>query len=122
MGNIKTVVSFASEDHEVAGYTLASRDLMHANCVLGWNIGLFQGLSNTSIGAMTLLILYGGGLLVGKGEMSGGDLMAYLVSAGRKTKLTSWKGFYTECPKGSGNGWWAVWTVSQGNRGCVPVA
>ena len=35
-------------------------------------------MANTSIGCLVLMVLYYGGTLVGKGEMSGGDLMAYM--------------------------------------------
>ena len=50
------------------------------NKQLGYHIGLFQGLTNSSIGAMMLLILYFGGRLVAQEKMTSGELMAYMVA------------------------------------------
>ena len=50
------------------------------NSTLGFHIGVFQGITNTSIGSMILIILYAGGRKVVQGEMTAGDLMTYLVA------------------------------------------
>ena len=40
----------------------------------------YQGLTNASIGGMILVILFYGGSLVVQGDLTGGQLMSYMVS------------------------------------------
>ncbi|KAI9206111.1 P-loop containing nucleoside triphosphate hydrolase protein [Polychytrium aggregatum] len=80
ISNIKTVKAFASEDRELENYTSAISKSSRTSLKLGFHIGLFQGLLNSSIGAMILMILYFGGSLVAKGEMTGGQLMTFMVA------------------------------------------
>ncbi|KAI8915623.1 P-loop containing nucleoside triphosphate hydrolase protein [Gorgonomyces haynaldii] len=80
LGNIKTVRAFAAEEYELERYEQAVTKSGQLQKRLGFHIGLFQGMTNASIGSMILVILYTGGRLVAKGEMSGGDLMAYMVA------------------------------------------
>lgn len=47
---------------------------------LGYHIGIFQGFTNFAIGGMIVFVLYLGGNQVADGQMSGGDLMSYLIS------------------------------------------
>lgn len=68
ISNIRTVRAFVGEEMELEKYNSASKESASLNTRLGFHIGLFQGLTNTSIGSMILLILYKGGLLVTKGS------------------------------------------------------
>ena len=47
---------------------------------LGVGIGAFQGLSNITINALTLVVLYAGGSLLASNELSPGNLMSFLAS------------------------------------------
>ncbi|KAJ3370170.1 ATP-binding cassette, sub-B (MDR TAP), member 8 [Kappamyces sp. JEL0680] len=80
IANIKTVKAFVTELEECRRYTLASQASSVHSSYLGFHIGIFQGLTNTSIGSMILLILYFGGKQVFSGQMTGGDLMSYMVA------------------------------------------
>ncbi|KAJ3330111.1 ATP-binding cassette, sub-B (MDR TAP), member 8 [Blyttiomyces sp. JEL0837] len=80
VSNIRTVKAFAAEHRELEHYMNASTEAANLNNKLGFHIGLFQGMTNASIGGMILLILFYGGSLVGKGDMTAGQLMSYMVS------------------------------------------
>jgi ATP-binding cassette subfamily B (MDR/TAP) protein 8 len=80
ISSIRTVRAFVAEEHEKWRFENALDRSSHFNQALGFHVGLFQGLVNTSIGSMVLLILFYGGKLVLKGEMTGGELMAYMVA------------------------------------------
>ncbi|TPX32548.1 hypothetical protein SmJEL517_g04398 [Synchytrium microbalum] len=80
ISNIRVVRAFAAEGREGDRYLEAAESSASLNTYLGFHIGLFQGLTNTSIGFMILFILYGGGAKVAQGEMSGGQLMSYMVA------------------------------------------
>ncbi|KAL1917165.1 uncharacterized protein VTP21DRAFT_4821 [Calcarisporiella thermophila] len=78
--NIRTVRAFAAEERETHAFDAAANDVAKANSYLGLHVGLFQGITNFSIGCMVLVVLYYGGTLVVRNEMSGGDLMTYMIS------------------------------------------
>jgi len=80
IANVRTVRAFAAEERECAHYEAFTAKVAKANTHLGLHIGLFQGLTNASIGCMALIVLYYGGSLVVKNEMTGGDLMTYMLS------------------------------------------
>ncbi|KAJ3055188.1 ATP-binding cassette, sub-B (MDR TAP), member 8 [Rhizophlyctis rosea] len=80
VANIRTVRAFASEDQELERYGEAMEAASLLNTKLGFHIGAFQGMTNASIGCMILVILYYGGKLVASGDMTGGQLMTYMVS------------------------------------------
>jgi ATP-binding cassette subfamily B (MDR/TAP) protein 8 len=80
IANIKTVRAFVSEIQESTRFEKSLEESERYNVHLGFHIGLFQGLVNTSIGSMILLILYFGGSFVSQGNMTGGQLMAYMVA------------------------------------------
>ncbi|KAJ3084323.1 ATP-binding cassette, sub-B (MDR TAP), member 8 [Rhizoclosmatium hyalinum] len=80
ISNIRTVRAFAAESREVDHYMDAARDASNLNSRLGFHIGVFQGMTNFSIGSMILVILAYGGNLVGRGELTGGQLMTYMIS------------------------------------------
>ncbi|KAI9597755.1 P-loop containing nucleoside triphosphate hydrolase protein [Syncephalis fuscata] len=80
VGNVRTVRSFAAEPFELDRFARVGDRASSANTKLAFHIGLFQGLTNLSIGSMVLMVLYYGGSLVVRGDMTGGDLMTYLLS------------------------------------------
>ncbi|KAI9311811.1 P-loop containing nucleoside triphosphate hydrolase protein [Dichotomocladium elegans] len=80
ISNMRTVRAFAAEEKEVDHYSRACDDLGSTSRMLGLHIGLFQGLTNISVGCMVLMVLYYGGSLVVRNEMTGGDLMSYMLS------------------------------------------
>jgi ATP-binding cassette, subfamily B (MDR/TAP), member 8 len=80
ISNIRTVRAFSNEDEELKKYMESSSQASIQNQYLGFHIGLFQGVTNASIGSIILIILFYGGNLVAKGEMTGGQLMTYMVS------------------------------------------
>lgn len=77
---MRTVRAFASEEREMEHYGKSCNQVATANQYMGLHIGLFQGLTNISIGCMVLTVLYYGGSLVVKNELTGGDLMSYMLS------------------------------------------
>ncbi|KAG1435230.1 hypothetical protein G6F57_021216 [Rhizopus arrhizus] len=80
LSNMRTVRAFASEEREMEHYGKSCNQVATANQYMGLHIGLFQGLTNISIGCMVLTVLYYGGSLVVKNELTGGDLMYYMLS------------------------------------------
>ncbi|KAI8077225.1 P-loop containing nucleoside triphosphate hydrolase protein [Gilbertella persicaria] len=78
--NMRTVRAFASEDREIEHYGKTCNQVAKANQHLGLHIGLFQGLTNISIGCMVLTVLYYGGSLVVENKLTSGDLMSYMLS------------------------------------------
>ncbi len=69
-------------------------------------------MTNFSIGGLVLLVLYKGGQLVAQGELTGGQLMAYMVSIqGAQKALCKW--LYAH-PISHGRS--LVWSSSQGIR------
>ncbi|KAG2174651.1 hypothetical protein INT44_006915 [Umbelopsis vinacea] len=90
IANVRTVRAFAAEDRESERYQASTDKVAKSNTHLGLHIGLFQGMTNAAIGCMevlirvfhiqALIVLYYGGSLVVKNEMTGGDLMTYMLS------------------------------------------
>ncbi|CAO3655748.1 unnamed protein product [Mucor fragilis] len=78
--NMRTVRAFASEDREMEHYGEACQKVAHSNQHMGLHIGLFQGLTNISVGCMVLTVLYYGGSLVVENKLTSGDLMSYMLS------------------------------------------
>lgn len=80
LSNVRTAKSYVAEDRELTDYATALREACVKQNRLGLHIGAFQGISNFSIGGVVLTILYYGGQLVGRGDLSAGQLMAFLVT------------------------------------------
>ncbi|KAJ3341373.1 ATP-binding cassette, sub-B (MDR TAP), member 8 [Gonapodya sp. JEL0774] len=80
IGNVRTVRAFGAEGREVERFEEKSLRASRANQILGFHIGLFQGLTNATLGGLVLAILYWGGQMVAGGEMSGGELMQFLLA------------------------------------------
>ncbi|KAJ3072866.1 hypothetical protein HDU98_002728 [Podochytrium sp. JEL0797] len=74
VGNIRTVRAFAAEDREVEHYMHAAEEASKLNTLRGFHIGLFQGMINAATGGIILVILAYGGNLVGRGELTGGQV------------------------------------------------
>ncbi|KAI9244986.1 ABC transporter type 1, transmembrane domain-containing protein [Phascolomyces articulosus] len=80
ISNMRTVRAFAAEEKEMEYYGQACDELSTTSRKLGFHIGMFQGLTNISIGCMVLTVLYYGGSLVVRNELTGGELMSYMLS------------------------------------------
>ncbi|KAJ1668003.1 hypothetical protein IW140_002436 [Coemansia sp. RSA 1813] len=80
IGNIRTVRALSAEAAELELYKEARNEASASSNRFGLHMGAFRGLTNTAIGAMVLLVLYNGGRLVSRGDMSPGDLMAFMIA------------------------------------------
>ncbi|KAJ1921409.1 hypothetical protein H4219_000726 [Mycoemilia scoparia] len=80
ISNIRTVRAFAGENDELGLYSEACDGVVDVNNRFGFHMGVFRGMTNASIGVMVLIVLYYGGTLVSKGEMSPGNLMSFMIS------------------------------------------
>ncbi|XP_066093870.1 mitochondrial potassium channel ATP-binding subunit isoform X3 [Saccopteryx bilineata] len=81
LGNVRTVRAFAMEQREEERYRA---ELEGSRCkaeALGRGIALFQGLSNIAFNCMVLGTLFIGGSLVAGQQLTGGDLMSFLVAS-----------------------------------------
>lgn len=81
LGNVRTVRAFAMEQREEERYRA---ELEESRCKaeeLGRGIALFQGLSNIAFNCMILGTLFIGGSLVAGQQLTGGDLMSFLVAS-----------------------------------------
>ncbi|KAM9186390.1 mitochondrial potassium channel ATP-binding subunit [Dugong dugon] len=81
LGNVRTVRAFAMEHREEERY---GAELEVSCCKaeeLGRGIALFQGLSNIAFNCMVLGTLFIGGSLVAGQQLTGGDLMSFLVAS-----------------------------------------
>ncbi|XP_059963993.1 mitochondrial potassium channel ATP-binding subunit [Mesoplodon densirostris] len=81
LGNVRTVRAFAMEQWEEERY---GAELGGSRCKaeeLGRGIALFQGLSSIAFNCMVLGTLFVGGSLVAGQQLTGGDLMSFLVAS-----------------------------------------
>ncbi|XP_020833500.1 mitochondrial potassium channel ATP-binding subunit isoform X1 [Phascolarctos cinereus] len=81
LGNVRTVRAFAMEPQEEAHYEIELEESRQLAEKLGKGIAIFQGLSNIALNCMVLGTLFIGGSLVAGQELSGGDLMSFLVAS-----------------------------------------
>ncbi|KOX71775.1 ATP-binding cassette sub-family B member 8, mitochondrial [Melipona quadrifasciata] len=78
--NIRTVKAFAAEEKEIDMFckeTVLGATLYEK---LGLGIGLFQGGTNLFLNGILLCTLYFGGHLLSTGQLSAGELMAFLMA------------------------------------------
>ncbi|KAL2751509.1 mitochondrial potassium channel ATP-binding subunit isoform X1 [Vespula maculifrons] len=78
--NIRTVRAFAAENRETEVF---SKEVEHASELyenLGFGIGLFQAGTNLFLNGILLCTLYFGGHLMSIGQLTSGDLMAFLMA------------------------------------------
>lgn len=81
LGNVRTVRAFAMEQREEERYGAELDACRHKAETLGRGIALFQGLSNIAFNCMVLGTLFIGGSLVAGQQLTGGDLMSFLVAS-----------------------------------------
>ncbi|XP_051819395.1 mitochondrial potassium channel ATP-binding subunit [Antechinus flavipes] len=81
LGNVRTVRAFAMEPREEQHYGEELEKSCELSEKLGRGIAIFQGLSNIALNCMVLGTLFIGGSLVAGQELSGGDLMSFLVAS-----------------------------------------
>jgi ATP-binding cassette subfamily B (MDR/TAP) protein 8 len=87
--NLKTVRAFVAEDSETKVFKNHVSRVNQSNLWLGINIGAFQSLVIGSIGSAVLGVLYFGGNLVLDGEMTGGQLISFMVQTQNTQKALS---------------------------------
>lgn len=80
LSSIRTVKAFSAEDHQVQRYKERIAAHCEKNCALLSHIGIFQGLTNLSSSACAASVLFFGGLEVSQGRLSGGQLLAFLMT------------------------------------------
>ncbi|XP_033321351.2 mitochondrial potassium channel ATP-binding subunit [Megalopta genalis] len=78
--NIKTVKAFAAENKEIEMFSKEVEQGALLYEKLGFGIGLFQGGTNLFLNGILLCTLYFGGHLMSVGQLSPGDLMAFLMA------------------------------------------
>lgn len=81
LGNVRTVRAFAMEQREEERYGAELEGSRSKAEELGRGIALFQGLSNIAFNCMVLGTLFIGGSLVAGQQLTGGDLMSFLVAS-----------------------------------------
>jgi ATP-binding cassette subfamily B (MDR/TAP) protein 8 len=81
LNNVRTVKSFAAEDYEEQRFAELTGRCRSLSITLGVGIGAFAGLTHMFTNGLVLSVLYFGGQMMSKNELSPGDLMAFLVSA-----------------------------------------
>lgn len=81
LGNVRTVRAFAMEQREEERYGAELEASRYKAEALGRGIALFQGLSNIAFNCMVLGTLFVGGSLVAGQQLTGGDLMSFLVAS-----------------------------------------
>ncbi|XP_006873770.1 PREDICTED: ATP-binding cassette sub-family B member 8, mitochondrial [Chrysochloris asiatica] len=81
LGNVRTVRAFAMEHREEERYEAELEGSCWKAEELGRGIALFQGLSNIAFNCMVLSTLFIGGSLVAGQQLTGGDLMSFLVAS-----------------------------------------
>ncbi|XP_016052460.1 PREDICTED: ATP-binding cassette sub-family B member 8, mitochondrial isoform X2 [Miniopterus natalensis] len=81
LGNVRTVRAFAMEQREEERYGAELEESRSKAEALGRGIALFQGLSNIAFNCMVLGTLFIGGSLVAGQQLTGGDLMSFLVAS-----------------------------------------
>ncbi|XP_026672444.1 ATP-binding cassette sub-family B member 8, mitochondrial, partial [Ceratina calcarata] len=78
--NIRTVKAFAAEEKEIEMFSEQVTLGSELYDRLGFGIGLFQGGTNLFLNSILLCTLYFGGHLLSTGQLSPGELMAFLMA------------------------------------------
>lgn len=79
--NIRTVRAFAAEEKELEMFYKEVQRSSELYERLGFGIGFFQAGTNMLLNGILLFTLYFGGQLLSTGQLSSGDLMAFLMAA-----------------------------------------
>ncbi|XP_046744468.1 mitochondrial potassium channel ATP-binding subunit isoform X2 [Diprion similis] len=80
ISNIRTVRAFAAEEREIEMFSKEVELAAAMHQRLGFGIGLFQGGTNLFLNGIVLGTLYLGGHLMAIGQLTPGDLMAFLMA------------------------------------------
>ena len=78
--NIRTVKAFAAEEKEIEMFSEEVKKSAQLYEKLGFGIGMFQAGTNLFLNGILLCTLYFGGHLLSTGQLSAGDLMAFLMA------------------------------------------
>jgi ATP-binding cassette subfamily B (MDR/TAP) protein 8 len=104
LSNIRTVKSYVAEEHELDRFNSANRRSTMLYALFGMHLGLFQGITNTTIGLLSLFILNYGGKMVVNGDIGAGALMTYLLATQSAQKcLASLGVLFGQVMKASGS-------------------
>lgn len=80
ISSMRTVRALSAERAELELYKEARGEASTSHNRFGLHMGVFKGLTNTAIGSMVLVVLYNGGRLVARGDISPGDLITFMVA------------------------------------------
>jgi ATP-binding cassette, subfamily B (MDR/TAP), member 8 len=80
LSNVRTVKSYVAEKYELDRFYEVNKVSTNLYHLFGFHLGLFQGVTNTTIGVLSLFILNVGGKMVVNGEIGAGELMTYLLA------------------------------------------
>ncbi|OMH82062.1 ATP-binding cassette sub-family B member 8, mitochondrial [Zancudomyces culisetae] len=78
--NSRVIKGFGNTYIEYELLKRAAEENQHQKLVFGFHMGVFRALSNISVGVLMINVLLFGGRLVMNGEISGGNLMSYLMN------------------------------------------
>ncbi|XP_049876844.1 mitochondrial potassium channel ATP-binding subunit isoform X2 [Pectinophora gossypiella] len=81
ISNMRTVRAFAGEENEARMFAEECEAAADMSMELGLGVGLFQAGTNLFLNGMVLATMFLGGHLMSTGQMSAGDVMAFLVNA-----------------------------------------
>ncbi|XP_063626535.1 mitochondrial potassium channel ATP-binding subunit [Cydia splendana] len=81
ISNMRTVRAFAGEENEAQMFARECDAAAELSTELGLGVGLFQAGTNLFLNGMVLATMFLGGHLMANGQMSAGDVMAFLVNA-----------------------------------------
>ncbi|CAH0713122.1 unnamed protein product, partial [Brenthis ino] len=81
IANVRTVRAFAGEENEAKLFAEECNVAADLNMELGLGVGLFQAGTNLFLNGMVLATMFLGGHFMSTGQMSAGDVMAFLVNA-----------------------------------------
>ncbi|CAH2042661.1 unnamed protein product, partial [Iphiclides podalirius] len=81
ISNMRTVRSFAGEENEARMFAKECDTAAQLSMELGLGVGLFQAGTNLFLNGMVLATMFLGGHLMSGGQLSPGDVMAFLVNA-----------------------------------------
>ncbi len=104
IAGIRTVRSFVRESHEMGRYTAAVNYSYRLAAKLAFYIGCFRGLiSFVGYGTVTLIVWYGA-RMVSNGDMSVGELTAFILYAGIvAVSISSLSSVYTNFMRAAGS-------------------
>ncbi|XP_045777785.1 mitochondrial potassium channel ATP-binding subunit isoform X1 [Maniola jurtina] len=81
IANVRTVRAFAGEENEARMFAEECNAAADLSMELGLGVGMFQAGTNLFLNGMVLATMFLGGHLMSTGQMTAGDVMAFLVNA-----------------------------------------